>query len=83
MPAAASRYRAGLYANTEQGVRWNADSESVIGDASLAFDVGQTGELVLQFTDITQNLGGNRPGRPSERCRHLPDRPAMEPQRGQ
>jgi iron complex outermembrane receptor protein len=33
---------------------------SVIGDASLAFDVGQTGELVLQFTDITQNLGGNR-----------------------
>lgn len=54
------RYRAGLYADTEQGVRWNADSESVIGDASLAFDVGQTGELVLQFTDITQNLGGNR-----------------------
>lgn len=54
------RYRAGLYADTEQGLRWNADSESVIGDASLAFDVGQTGELVLQFTDITQNLGGNR-----------------------
>ncbi len=54
------RYRAGLYADSEQGVRWNADSESVIGDASLAFDVGQTGELVLQFTDITQNLGGNR-----------------------
>ncbi|HEL4296103.1 TonB-dependent receptor [Stenotrophomonas sp. GD03930] len=54
------RYRTGLYADSEQGVRWNADSESVIGDASLAFDVGQTGELVLQFTDITQNLGGNR-----------------------
>jgi len=34
--------------------------ESRDGDASLAFDVGQTGELVLQFTDITQNLGGNR-----------------------
>ncbi|WP_295568739.1 TonB-dependent receptor [uncultured Stenotrophomonas sp.] len=54
------RYRAGLYGDTERGLRWNADSESVIGDASLAFDVGQTGELVLQFTDITQNLGGNR-----------------------
>lgn len=58
--AGSVRYRAGLYADSEQGVRWNTDSESVIGDASLAFDVGQTGELVLQFTDITQNLGGNR-----------------------
>ncbi|MBD9369771.1 TonB-dependent receptor [Xanthomonas sp. XNM01] len=54
------RYRLGAYADSEEGVRWNADSESVIGDASIAFDVGQTGELVLQFTDITQNLGGNR-----------------------
>ncbi|MBD8643385.1 TonB-dependent siderophore receptor [Stenotrophomonas sp. CFBP 13724] len=58
--AGSVRYRAGLYGDTEQGVRWNADSESVIGDASLAFDVGDTGELTLQFTDITQNLGGNR-----------------------
>ncbi len=54
------RYRAGLYGDSESGVRWNTDSESVIGDASLAFDVGDTGELVLQFTVITQNLGGNR-----------------------
>ncbi|WP_223495509.1 TonB-dependent siderophore receptor [Stenotrophomonas indicatrix] len=54
------RYRAGVYGDSEQGVRWNTDSESVIGDASLAFDVGDTGELTLQFTDITQNLGGNR-----------------------
>jgi len=54
------RYRAGLYGDVEEGVRWNTDSESVIGDASLAFDVGQTGELTVQFTDITQNLGGNR-----------------------
>lgn len=61
MNAAGSvRYRAGLYSDGEQGVRWNADSESVIGDASLAVDVGDTGELTLQFTDITQNLGGNR-----------------------
>jgi iron complex outermembrane receptor protein len=54
------RYRAGVYGDSEQGVRWNTDTESVIGDASLAFDVGDTGELTLQFTDITQNLGGNR-----------------------
>lgn len=61
MNAAGSvRYRAGLYSDAEQGVRWNADSESVIGDASLAVDVGDTGALTLQFTDITQNLGGNR-----------------------
>jgi len=46
--------------STAGSVRWNADSESVIGDASLAFDVGDTGESTLQFTDITQNLGGNR-----------------------
>ncbi len=58
--AGSVRYRAGLYGDTEHGVRWNADSESVIGDASLAFDVGDTGELILQFTDMTQNLDGNR-----------------------
>ncbi|MET4615788.1 outer membrane receptor protein involved in Fe transport [Stenotrophomonas sp. 2619] len=39
------RCRAGLYGDTEQGVRWNSDSESVIGDASLAFHVGDTGQL--------------------------------------
>lgn len=54
------RYRLGVYADGEEGVRWNADSQSVIGDASVAFDVGDTGELILQYTDITQNLGGNR-----------------------
>ncbi|MFL6586114.1 MAG: TonB-dependent siderophore receptor [Luteimonas sp.] len=55
-----ARYRLGLHADGDAGVRWNADSESRIGDASVAFDVGQTGELTLQLTDITQNLGGNR-----------------------
>lgn len=54
------RYRLGAYADGEEGVRWNADSQSVIGDASVAFDVGETGELTLQYTDITQTLGGNR-----------------------
>lgn len=56
----AVRYRLGTYADGEEGVRWNGDSQSVIGDASVAFDVGETGELTLQYTDITQTLGGNR-----------------------
>ena len=54
------RYRAGIYSETEDGTRWNTDRDGVIADASLAFDVGDTGELILQFTDITQQLGGNR-----------------------
>ncbi|MCC8536942.1 TonB-dependent siderophore receptor [Xanthomonas axonopodis pv. poinsettiicola] len=54
------RYRIGAYADGEDGFRWNTDSQSQIGDASVALDIGQTGELVLQYTDITQNLGGNR-----------------------
>ncbi|WP_355608258.1 TonB-dependent receptor [Xanthomonas cannabis] len=54
------RYRVGTYADGEDGFRWNTDSQSQIGDASVAFDIGDTGELTLQYTDITQNLGGNR-----------------------
>ncbi|ALS94316.1 TonB-dependent siderophore receptor [Xanthomonas oryzae] len=54
------RYRIGAYADGEDGFRWNTDSQSQIGDASVAFDIGNTGELTLQYTDITQNLGGNR-----------------------
>ena len=54
------RYRIGAYADGENGFRWNTDSQSQIGDASVAFDIGDTGELTLQYTDITQNLGGNR-----------------------
>lgn len=54
------RYRIGAYADGEDGFRWNTDSQSQIGDASAALDVGETGELTLQYTDITQNLGGNR-----------------------
>ncbi|QRD68039.1 TonB-dependent receptor [Xanthomonas citri pv. citri] len=54
------RYRIGAYVDGEDGFRWNTDSQSKIGDASVAFDLGDTGELTLQYTDITQNLGGNR-----------------------
>lgn len=59
-PSGRVRYRLGAYGDGEEGVRWNADSQSVIGDASIAMDIGETGELTVQYTDITQNLGGNR-----------------------
>lgn len=58
--AGSMRYRLGFYAEGEEGWRWNADSQSLIGDAALAWDVGETGELTVKFTDIKQNLGGNR-----------------------
>lgn len=54
------RYRAGAYFDGEAGVRFGSDSQTRIGDAGVAFDVGTTGELTLQYTDITQTLGGNR-----------------------
>lgn len=52
-------YCVGLYSDVEQGVWWNVDSESVIGDVLFVVDVGDIGELILQFIDIIQNLGGN------------------------
>ncbi|WP_242691003.1 TonB-dependent siderophore receptor [Lysobacter enzymogenes] len=54
------RYRVGAYADDENPFRRNTDAQSVIGDFGLAFDIGDTGELSLQYTDVTQNLGGNR-----------------------
>lgn len=54
------RYRAGIYSETEDGTRWNTDRDGVIADASLAVDVGRSGTVTLQLTDITQQLGGNR-----------------------
>ena len=59
-PSGNVRYRIGAYGDSEDGFRWNTDGRTVIGDASVAFDIGDTGELVLQYTDIAQNLGGNR-----------------------
>ncbi len=55
------RYRIGAYADGEDGFRWNTDSQSQIGDASVAFDIGNTGELTLQYTDITQKPGRQPP----------------------
>jgi len=54
------RYRVGGYADTQTGPRWNADQQTRMGDVALAFDVGQTGELLVQYTTVSQDLGGNR-----------------------
>ncbi|MEH6418073.1 TonB-dependent siderophore receptor [Pseudomonas sp. CGJS7] len=54
------RYRVGAYADDESPFRRNTDAQSLIGDVAVALDIGETGELTLQYTDVTQNLGGNR-----------------------
>ncbi len=54
------RYRLGLYADGEEGPRWNVDAQKQMADASLAWDVGETGELVAQYTYIRQDQGGHR-----------------------
>lgn len=54
------RYRFGAYADTEEPFRFNTTSDTRIGDVGLAMDVGETGELTLQYTDVDQELGGNR-----------------------
>jgi iron complex outermembrane receptor protein len=54
------RYRIGAYADTEEPFRFNTSSDTRIGDVGLAMDVGETGELTLQYTDVDQELGANR-----------------------
>lgn len=54
------RYRIGAYADTEEPFRFNTTSDTRIGDLGLAMDVGETGELTLQYTDVDQELGANR-----------------------
>jgi iron complex outermembrane receptor protein len=54
------RYRIGAYADSEEPFRFNTSSDTRIGDVGLAMDVGETGELTLQYTDVDQDLGGNR-----------------------
>lgn len=54
------RYRLGVHADGQKGPRWHADSDDLIADVGLALDVGDTGELLLQYTDLRQKLGGNR-----------------------
>lgn len=54
------RYRVGAYADQESPFRYNTGQDSRIADAGFAFDVGATGELLLQYTDIQQDLAANR-----------------------
>ncbi|WP_202841857.1 TonB-dependent siderophore receptor [Luteimonas saliphila] len=54
------RYRVGVHVDHEQGFRNNTSQDSLIGDVGFAFDVGDTGELLLQYTDLQQDLDANR-----------------------
>jgi iron complex outermembrane receptor protein len=54
------RYRLGGYIDHEAPFRNNTAQDSRIADAGFAFDVGDTGEMLLQFTDISQDLDANR-----------------------
>ena len=54
------RYRVGAHIDHEQGFRNNTSQDSLIGDVGFAFDVGDTGELLLQYTDLQQELDANR-----------------------
>lgn len=54
------RYRIGAYVDHESPFRFNTGQDSRIFDAGLAFDVGATGELLLQYTDLEQDLDANR-----------------------
>ena len=54
------RYRLGAYADHESPFRYNTGQDSRIFDMGVAFDVGAAGELLLQFTDLQQDLDANR-----------------------
>ncbi|MBW3550199.1 MAG: TonB-dependent receptor [Proteobacteria bacterium] len=54
------RYRVGAYADHESPFRYNTGQDSRIVDAGFAFDVGDSGELLLQYTDLQQDLDANR-----------------------
>lgn len=54
------RYRVGAHVDHENGFRNNTSQDSRIGDIGFALDVGDTGELLLQYTDLRQELDANR-----------------------
>ncbi|KAB8318356.1 TonB-dependent receptor [Tolypothrix campylonemoides VB511288] len=54
------RYRVGAYGDHENPFRFNSGSESRLFDAGLAFDLGDTGELLLQAQDVEVDLDANR-----------------------
>lgn len=54
------RYRMGAYVDHETPFRFNTGQDSRIFDVGIAHDIGETGELLLQYTDLIQELDGNR-----------------------
>ncbi|CAD5108569.1 TonB-dependent siderophore receptor [Zestomonas carbonaria] len=54
------RYRVGIFTEGENPFRDNTDAENNVADFGLAMDIGETGELTLQYTEIKQKLNGNR-----------------------
>lgn len=54
------RYRVGVYQDRENPFRFHTGSENRLADAGLAFDVGDTGELLLQFSDVSVDRDANR-----------------------
>lgn len=55
-----ARYRAGVWFEDERPFRNNTDNRNRSGDVGFAFDVGDAGELTLQFTDVSLDMVGNR-----------------------
>ncbi|HZX81342.1 MAG TPA: TonB-dependent receptor [Lysobacter sp.] len=59
-PQGRLRYRVGAYADHESPFRYNTGQDSRIVDVGMALDVGESGELLLQYTDLGQELDANR-----------------------
>ncbi|MEX1220535.1 MAG: TonB-dependent siderophore receptor [Idiomarina sp.] len=57
---ASQRYRAAYYYDNEQPFRYNTEQTNKILDLGYAFDMGNTTEVILQFTDYEQDYQGAR-----------------------
>jgi len=53
-------YRIGLYRDSESPFRDNTSADNTILDLGYRIDMNPATSLVLQYTDIQQELGGNR-----------------------
>ncbi|WP_404344216.1 TonB-dependent siderophore receptor [Pseudoalteromonas mariniglutinosa] len=58
--AASQAYRVGFYKDSEQPFRENTREDNTIIDLGYRFDFSDSTNLVLQYTDIEQELGGAR-----------------------
>lgn len=57
---ASQRYRGAYYYDNEQPFRFNTEQTNKILDLGYAFDLGQTTEVILQYTDYSQEYQGAR-----------------------